>query len=151
MYKRQSNNSSLIDIIDTQKSKEGLFIHSAIVKDGNLKNGDKYKLLVEGAARGRIASHHTATHILHSCLRDILGTHVRQAGSLVESNRLRFDFSHFSNIDRDTLSEIESLCNDRIRRNSLVEIRDNVDYKKAIKEGATAFFEEKYEDVVRVV
>ena len=146
-----SNNSSLIDIIDTQKSKEGLFIHSAIVKDGNLKNGDKYKLLVEEAARGRIASHHTATHILHSCLRDILGTHVRQAGSLVESNRLRFDFSHFSNIDRDTLSEIESLCNDRIRQNSLVEIRGNVDYKKAIKEGATAFFEEKYEDVVRVV
>tara|TARA_B100000959_G_scaffold287590_1_gene374636 strand:- start:115 stop:2742 length:2628 start_codon:yes stop_codon:yes gene_type:complete len=146
-----SNESLLIDIIDTQKSKEGLFVHSAIVKDGNLKNGDKCKLLVEGTARERIASHHTATHILHSCLRDILGTHVRQAGSLVESNRLRFDFSHFSNIDRDTLSEIERLCNERIRLNSLVEIRDNVDYKKAIKDGATAFFEEKYEDVVRVV
>ena len=145
------NESCLIDILDTQKSEGGLVVHSGIVKDGNLQNADKFKLSVDKRTRETISAHHTATHILHSCLRDILGTHVRQAGSLVESNRLRFDFSHFSNIDQEALFEIESLCNERIRTNLPVEIRGNVDYKKAIKDGATAFFEEKYDDVVRVV
>ena len=127
------NESCLIDILDTQKSEGGLVVHSGIVKDGNLQNADKFKLSVDKRTRETISAHHTATHILHSCLRDILGTHVRQAGSLVESNRLRFDFSHFSNIDQEALFEIESLCNERIRSTSLVEVRDNVNYEKAIK------------------
>ena len=145
------NESCMIDIIDTQKSKEGFYIHSAIIKDGALKTGDFLTISINEIDRYSTSTHHTATHILNSCLRDILGTHVRQAGSLVEPHRLRFDFSHFSNIDQKTLNQIEKLCNERIRSNSTVEIRENVEYKKAIKEGATAFFEEKYGDVVRVV
>ncbi|MEE2975028.1 MAG: alanine--tRNA ligase [Thermodesulfobacteriota bacterium] len=146
-----SNKSCLIDILDTQKSKEGFYIHSGIIKDGEIKTGERVSLSVDKNKRYATSAHHTATHILNSCLRDILGSHVRQAGSLVESNRLRFDFSHFSNIDQGTLSQIERLCNDRIRLNFPIEIRENVEYKRAIKEGATAFFEEKYGDVVRVV
>lgn len=145
------NSSCLVDIVDTQKTKEGLYVHSGIVKDGLANNGDKVISLVDKNYRQLNAEHHTGTHILHSVLRDILGTHVRQAGSLVKNDRLRFDFSHFSNIDSSLLKDIEYLCNERIRSNKDVVIDNNVDYKKAIKSGATAFFEEKYGDLVRVV
>ena len=141
----------LIDIFDTQKTKEGFFIHSGIVREGEIKNGDKVEVSVDGAHRLKIAQHHTATHILHSALREILGDHVRQAGSLVKSDRLRFDFSHFSNIKLSTLKQIENLSNERIRLNNDVIVDENVDYNKAIKSGATAFFEDKYGDSVRVV
>ena len=97
------------------------------------------------------SSHHTATHILHYALREVLGTHVRQAGSLVEDSRLRFDFSHFSNISEEMINKIEKLCNIKIQENNDINIFENVDYKKAIKDGANAFFEEKYGDYVRVV
>ena len=143
--------SSIIDVFDTQKTKEGFFIHSGIVKRGEVRNGDKANGRVDKIFRDRISEHHSATHILHSSLREILGTHIRQAGSLVKSDRLRFDFSHFSNIDNDTLKEIENLSNERIRMNNEIVIQENVEYKKAIKNGATAFFEDKYGDFVRVV
>ena len=108
-------------------------------------------MLVDKLYRGQVAEHHTATHILHSALREVLGTHIRQAGSLVKNDRLRFDFSHFSNIEIDTLKEIENLSNERIRSNNEIIINENMEYKKAIKNGATAFFEDKYGDFVRVV
>ena len=144
-------NSGTIDIFDTQKTKEGFFIHSGIVKKGEVNNGDSANLLVNKLYRGQVAEHHTATHILHSALREVLGTHIRQAGSLVKNDRLRFDFSHFSNIETDTLKEIENLSNERIRFNNEIIINENIEYKKAIKNGATAFFEDKYGDFVRVV
>ena len=144
-------NSGTIDIFDTQKTKEGFFIHSGIVKKGEVNNGDSANLLVDKLYRGQVAEHHTATHILHSVLREVLGTHIRQAGSLVKNDRLRFDFSHFSNIETDTLKEIENLSNERIRFNNEIIINENIEYKKAIKNGATAFFEDKYGDFVRVV
>ena len=146
-----NSNSSVIDIFDTQKTKEGFFVHSGIVKEGETINGEKVNAIVDSGLRYKISEHHSATHILHSALREILGTHVRQAGSLVRDDRLRFDFSHFSNIDSDQLKEIEDLSNERIRMNNEIIIEENVEYKKAIKNGATAFFEDKYGDLVRVV
>ena len=143
--------SSIIDVFDTQKTKEGFFIHSGIVKKGEVKNSDKASARVDKTFRDKISEHHSATHILHSSLREVLGTHIRQAGSLVKSDRLRFDFSHFSNIDTSTLKEIENLSNEKIRMNNEILIQENVEYKKAIKNGATAFFEDKYGDFVRVV
>ena len=143
--------SANIDIFDTQKTKEGFFIHNGIVREGEISNGEKVNALVDGDFRAKIAEHHSATHILHSALREVLGTHIRQAGSLVKSDRLRFDFSHFSNIDERILKDIEDLCNERIRMNNEIVIEENVEYKKAIKSGATAFFEDKYGDLVRVV
>jgi len=143
--------SSIIDVFDTQKTKEGFFIHSGIVKKGEVKNSDKSSARVDKTFRDKISEHHSATHILHSSLREVLGTHIRQAGSLVKSDRLRFDFSHFSNIDSSTLKEIENLSNEKIRMNNEILIQENVEYKKAIKNGATAFFEDKYGDFVRVV
>jgi len=143
--------SALIDIFDTQKTKEGFYIHSGIVKKGEVKNGDNVNSKVDKLFRSQISEHHSATHILHSSLRAILGTHIRQAGSLVKNDRLRFDFSHFSNIDAGTLKEIENLANERIRMNNEIIVQENVEYKKAIKNGATAFFEDKYGDFVRVV
>jgi alanyl-tRNA synthetase len=143
--------SGIIEIFNVQKSKDNFYLHQSIVKKGIFKLGDKLVLEINTDYRFSISSHHSATHIIHYALRNILGTHVRQAGSLVEDSRLRFDFSHFNNIDDITIKSIERLCNEKIIENSKVTINENVEYKKAIKEGANAFFEEKYGDLVRVV
>ena len=143
--------SGIIEIFNVQKTKDNFYLHQSIVKKGIFKLGDKLVLEINTDYRFSISSHHSATHIIHYALRNILGTHVRQAGSLVEDSRLRFDFSHFNNIDDITIKSIERLCNEKIIENSKVTINENVEYKKAIKEGANAFFEEKYGDLVRVV
>ena len=143
--------SGIIEIFNVQKTKDNFYLHQSIVKKGIFKLGDKLVLEINTDYRFYISSHHSATHIIHYALRNILGTHVRQAGSLVEDSRLRFDFSHFNNIDDITIKSIERLCNEKIIENSKVTINENVEYKKAIKEGANAFFEEKYGDLVRVV
>jgi len=143
--------SGIIEIFNVQKTKDNIYLHQSIVKKGTLKLGDKLVLEINTDYRFSISSHHSATHIIHYALRNILGTHVRQAGSLVEDSRLRFDFSHFSNIEDATIKSVERLCNEKIIENSKVNINENVEYKKAIKEGANAFFEEKYGDFVRVV
>ena len=143
--------SGIIEIFNVQKTKDNFYLHQSIVKKGIFKLGDRLTLEINTDYRFSISSHHSATHIIHYALRNILGTHVRQAGSLVEDSRLRFDFSHFSNIDDITIKSIERLCNEKIIENSKVIINENVEYKKAIKEGANAFFEEKYGDLVRVV
>lgn len=143
--------SGIIEIFNVQKTKDNFYLHQSIVKKGIFKLGDRLILEINTDYRFSISSHHSATHIIHYALRNILGTHVRQAGSLVEDSRLRFDFSHFSNIDDITIKSIERLCNEKIIENSKVTINENVEYKKAIKEGANAFFEEKYGDLVRVV
>ena len=143
--------SGIVEIFNVQKTKDNFYLHQSIVKKGIFKLGDRLILEINTDYRFSISSHHSATHIIHYALRNILGTHVRQAGSLVEDSRLRFDFSHFSNIDDITIKSIERLCNEKIIENSKVTINENVEYKKAIKEGANAFFEEKYGDLVRVV
>ena len=148
---KATSNKVEIEIFDTQKTKDGLILHNSIVKKGNISNGDTLTLNINSRLRKSISQHHSATHILHYALRKILGSHVRQAGSLVESNRLRFDFSHFNNIDNEQLLQIEKECNLKILENSVIKIDENVPYKKAIKNGANAFFEEKYGEFVRVV
>jgi alanyl-tRNA synthetase len=107
-------------------------------------------LRVDGVKREATALNHTATHILHAVLREVLGEHVKQAGSLVAPDRLRFDFTHFSQIDPETLAEIETRVNRRIRENVPTHTEE-MEAEAAFKSGATALFEEKYGDRVRVV
>lgn len=139
-----------VEVTDTVKDPTGIIIHKGKIIKGGISSGQTVTLSVNEQRRNATALNHTATHILHSVLRRILGDHVKQAGSLVSSERLRFDFTHFSGIDRETLDRIESEVNERIRENASTSIEE-MDADKAFKSGATALFEEKYGDVVRVV
>ena len=144
------NETCVITITDTVKDPTGLVIHKGVVEKGEAKKGDTFTLKVNAAKRQNTAVNHTATHILHSALRKVLGDHIKQAGSLVTDSRLRFDFTHFSSISFQDIQAIENEVNLRIRENHLVETKEmNMD--DAVKAGATALFEEKYGDVVRVV
>ncbi|MEW5908326.1 MAG: alanine--tRNA ligase [Thermodesulfobacteriota bacterium] len=137
-------------VLNTVKDPTGIIIHQTAIISGTFKTGDRVDLKVDEKNRQRIVLNHTATHILHSVLRQVLGMHVKQAGSMVASDRLRFDFTHFSQIDRETLNRIEFQVNERIRENVRVE-KEEMDAETAFKSGATALFEEKYGDRVRVI
>jgi alanyl-tRNA synthetase len=139
-----------IEVRDTVKDPTGLIIHRGRVLAGRVRKGQAVSLAVDGNKRRATALNHTATHILHAVLRQVLGEHVKQAGSLVAPDRLRFDFTHFSQVDLDTLETIERLVNQRIREN-LPTTTVEMDAEDAFKSGATALFEEKYGDRVRVV
>ena len=139
-----------VQVTGTVKDPTGLIIHKGRVRSGRLRQGDTVSLLVDAEARAATELNHTATHILHAALRSVLGEHVKQAGSLVSPERLRFDFTHFSQVDPDTLAQIESLVNDRIRANVPTEIEEMA-AEEAFKTGAMALFEEKYGDRVRVI
>ena len=145
-----SNRDLEIIISDTLKDPTGLIIHKGIVQSGEIKKGDTVTLAVDKSARVATARNHTATHILHSVLRRVLGDHVKQAGSLVAPDRLRFDFTHFSPVDTDTRNTIEDLVNERIQENAAVQIEEMA-ADEAFKTGAMALFEEKYGDRVRVI
>jgi alanyl-tRNA synthetase len=106
-----------MEVVDTIKDPTGLVIHKGSIISGKVKKGNKVTLCVDGAKRGATALNHTATHILHAVLREVLGEHVKQAGSLVAPDRLRFDFTHFSQIAPETLADIETRVNRRIRAN----------------------------------
>jgi alanyl-tRNA synthetase len=137
-------------VTDTIKDPTGLIIHKSKIISGRIKKGQTVTLMVDMHKRKATMRNHTATHVLHAVLRSVLGDHVKQAGSLVAPDRLRFDFSHFSQIDPDTLNQIETLVNERIREN-INTITEEMNAEKAFKSGATALFEEKYGDRVRVV
>jgi alanyl-tRNA synthetase len=139
-----------LNIEDTIKDPTGLIIHKGKIIRGRISKGQTVKLEVDSRKRKATQRNHTATHILHAVLRNVLGDHVKQAGSLVAPDRLRFDFSHFSQIDPDTLNRIETLVNERIRENISTHTEEMV-AEEAFKSGATALFEEKYGDRVRVV
>ncbi len=141
----------IAEVIDTKKPLPGIIVHRAIVKKGALWVGDKIELRVNEKFRYGVETHHSTTHILHAVLREVLGTHVGQAGSLVAPGRLRFDFTHHSSIDDKDLRKMEDIINERIRWDDNVIIETDVSYDDAIKKGAMAFFEEKYGDKVRVV
>jgi len=137
-------------ISDTVKDPTGLIIHKGKVIAGTVNKGDDVTLTVDEHQRLATARNHTATHLLHFALRKILGDHVKQAGSLVAPERLRFDFTHFSQPDSETLDKIEGLVNEKIRENLPIQTEE-MESEAAFKTGATALFEEKYGDRVRVV
>jgi len=139
-----------MEVRDTVKDPTGLIIHKGRVTAGRIRKGQAVSLKVDDAKRRSTALNHTATHILHAVLRQVLGEHVKQAGSLVAPDRLRFDFTHFSQVAPDTLDTIERRVNERIRDN-LPTATVEMDAEDAFKSGATALFEEKYGDRVRVV
>lgn len=139
-----------IFIRDTIKDPTGLIIHKGDVVSGSVKKGDTVTLSVSKDKRRSTARNHTATHLLHYALREVLGDHVKQAGSMVAPDRLRFDFTHFSQVESKDLERIESIVNDRILENIPVQI-DEMDAEEAFRSGATALFEEKYGDRVRVI
>ncbi len=137
-------------VIDVQKKVGDLWVHQVQVETGVLKIGDAVELAVDGERRSHIKRNHSATHLLHAALRDSLGAHVAQKGSLVAPERLRFDISHPKAITIDEVLEVEKAVNDRIRMNTLVETRI-MPTDQAIEAGAMALFGEKYGDEVRVV
>nr|WP_320014678.1 alanine--tRNA ligase [uncultured Desulfobacter sp.] len=144
------NNACVIEITDTVKDPSGLFIHKGKVIKGSCKKGDTFTLKVDAALRRATAANHSATHILHAALRKVLGDHVKQSGSLVTPDRLRFDFTHFSAVTPEELAAIETQVNTHIIENHAV-VTKEMDMEEAVRSGATALFEEKYGDVVRVV
>ncbi|HEY3151788.1 MAG TPA: alanine--tRNA ligase [Candidatus Binatia bacterium] len=140
----------LMEVIDTQHPTPQLTSHRGKVIKGRVQVGDKVQLVVDRKYRQKTMLNHSATHILHSVLRRELGQHVRQAGSLVSPERLRFDFSHTGTIPDEKLALIESEVNEHIREDAGVSIQE-VNYDEAIRHGALAFFGDKYGDRVRVV
>lgn len=139
-----------VEVTGTERLFNSLILHNCKVINGNIKVGDKVKLSVPSQLREDTARNHTATHILHSALRKVLGSHVKQEGSLVEPKRLRFDFSHFAPLTENELQEIEMLANLKILENLPVET-SIMEIEEAKKSGALAFFDEKYGSKVRVV
>ncbi len=137
-------------ITDVAKVANGLFVHKGTLEAGTLAVGDGLTLAVDAARRGLIRANHSATHILHECLRQTLGDHVAQKGSMVAPDRLRFDFSHSAPIAPEDLSVIEEEANARVRENDRVDTRVMA-IDEAMQSGARALFGEKYGDEVRVV
>ncbi|MGD8571576.1 MAG: alanine--tRNA ligase, partial [Gammaproteobacteria bacterium] len=141
--------NALFDVQDTQKQND-VYTHIGVVKKGTLNSGDNVKARINHSERREIAYNHSATHLLHAALRQVLGDHVTQKGSLVEADRLRFDFSHFEPISPEQLKDIEDLVNEKIRANYAVETR-MMKQDEAMAAGAMALFGEKYGDIVRVL
>ena len=138
------------DVLDAQKKGEGAVCHLGRVAEGVLSVGDRVDARVDGERRRATALNHSATHLLHAALRQVLGEHVQQKGSLVGPERLRFDFSHYEAVSREQLLEIERMVNREVRENHLVETRImSLDDAKA--SGAMALFGEKYSEQVRVL
>jgi alanyl-tRNA synthetase len=136
-------------VADTQKNGRAI-VHHGSVQAGEFRIGDKVEALVDAERRQAIRLNHSATHLLHAALREVLGEHVQQKGSLVAPDRLRFDFSHYEPLTNSQLQEIEVLVNDEIRNNTAAETK-HMQYDDAVKAGAIALFGEKYDDEVRVL
>ncbi len=141
---------ALFRVEDTLSPVEGIIVHRGRVLKGKLSVGDRVVARIDRERREDIMRNHTATHLLHAALRNVLGEHVRQAGSLVADEYLRFDFTHFSALSREELAEVERLVNEKIRENLEVRVEET-DYQTAIRSGAVAIFEEKYGEKVRVI
>jgi alanyl-tRNA synthetase len=139
-----------VSISDTQTVMPGLIMHIGRVAAGKISLGDSVDAHVNAVRRQDTARNHTATHLLHAGLRQVLGAHVRQAGSLVAPDRLRFDFSHVEAMTAEQIEQVQLLVNEKIRQNAGVH-RDEDTYASAIRRGALAFFGDKYDERVRLV
>jgi len=138
------------EVWETQRPLDNLISHIGKLKQGVLKVGDPVELKVDRDVRQAIEAHHSGTHVLNAALRKTLGDHVKQSGSFVNSERLRFDFTHFSRIEESEMDAIETTANEYIRRNAEVDTRV-LAREEAMKTGACAVFDEKYGESVRVV
>ncbi|TGQ53924.1 alanine--tRNA ligase [Mesorhizobium sp. M1C.F.Ca.ET.193.01.1.1] len=139
-----------VEVSDTQKKADGLFVHMGKVTNGTVKTGAAVELKVDHARRSKLRANHSATHLIHEALREVLGTHVAQKGSLVAPERLRLDVSHNKPISAEELEDVERMANEIVVQNSPVTTR-LMSVDDAIAEGAMALFGEKYGDEVRVV
>ena len=139
-----------VRVEDTQAPVASLIVHRGVVEEGDISLGDPVEARVDPVRRLDATRNHSGTHLLHAALRQVLGLHVRQAGSLVAPDRLRFDYSHVSAVSRDELLEIQSLVNRKVRDNLKVSVRES-SLSQAVEEGALAFFGDKYGDLIRVV
>ena len=137
-------------VTKTLKYGQDLIIHKGHLESGRLAIGETVEAHVDEEKRNATALNHSATHLLHSALREVLGDHVKQAGSLVSPERLRFDFSHFTQVSSDKLMEVEQIINRHIRANLPIDTNE-MSREDAMKTGATAIFEERYGDRVRLV
>jgi alanyl-tRNA synthetase len=145
------HNTLVAEVTGCKKPVQGVFAHQVIAKQ-TIAVGDTLDTQVNGEVRSAVMRNHTGTHLLHAALRQVLGTHVRQAGSLNDRSRLRFDFSHFTGVAEEELAEIEAIVNAQVLKNTPVQTMVDVPIDVAVHElGAMALFGEKYGDVVRVV
>ncbi len=139
-----------VRVDDTQTPVAGLIVHRGLVEEGDISLGEEAQASVDPARRGNAARNHSATHLLHASLRQVLGAHVRQAGSLVAPERLRFDYSHVAALTNDELMEVQGLTNRKVQENLTVRTTEST-FTEAVHQGALAFFGDRYGDVVRVV
>jgi len=137
------------NVADTRKSGDQ-FLHDGVLSEGALRVGDKVRAQIDAGRRAHIRLNHSATHLLHAALKEVLGAHVAQKGSLVADDRMRFDFSHNQKVTSEELDQIEAIVNHRIRENSAVKTR-MTSFDEALDSGAIALFGEKYDEQVRVL
>ena len=142
--------NGVVRIQDTHSPVAGLVVHQGVVERGDVSLGDAVNAQVDRSRRMDAARNHSGTHLLHAALRSVLGPHVRQAGSMVAPDRLRFDFSHVSALSHDEQLSVQSLANEKVRENLGVATHET-SYAEAVRQGALAFFGDRYGDVVRVV
>ena len=147
---RYAKTRTSFEVHDTQKQGAGVHIHNGVITCGVLRVGDPVEAAVHAAPRQAIKLNHSATHLLHAALRRVLGRHVTQKGSLVDPQRLRFDFAHFEPLTAPQIKEVETLVNEQIRVNHAAQTRVMA-YDQAVGAGAMALFGEKYGDEVRVL
>ena len=145
-----SGDNGRIAVTDTQEVMPGLIVQFGKVSRGSVSLGETVDAYVDPIRREDTARNHTATHLLHAALRQVLGLHVRQAGSLVAPDRLRFDFTHVQQVTDDEMWQVQLLVNEKIRQNARV-LRDEDTYQEAIRRGALAFFGDRYDERVRLV
>jgi len=142
--------SARITVLDTRKPVALIHVHHVQVKKGHIAKGENVTGTVDEISRRATMRNHTATHLLHKALKTVLGDHVKQSGSVVDPERLRFDFTHFHASNKDELKKIEDIVNEQILKNLPVRT-DIMSTEEAIKSGAVALFDEKYGDTVRVI